>query len=65
MKSAFKCITTQSSPKVELTCNFSWLKFILYLEPAFQKYSKDGLMHEAGFDAYITGVAFVGMCYFE
>lgn len=22
-------------------------------------------MHEAGFDSYITGVAFVGMCYYE
>lgn len=38
---------------------------LLFLEPSFSKYSKEGLMHEAGFDAYITGVAFVGMCYFE
>ncbi|KAL4476151.1 hypothetical protein ABPG74_009884 [Tetrahymena malaccensis] len=38
---------------------------ILTDDPQFSKYSKEGQLHEAGFDSYITGASFIGMCYFQ
>lgn len=35
------------------------------IDSEFSKYVLEGQMHEAGFDSFITGIAFVGMCYFE
>lgn len=34
-------------------------------DEGFSKYSKNGALHEAGFDSFITGIAFIGMCYFQ
>ncbi|KAL4499701.1 hypothetical protein ABPG72_017241 [Tetrahymena utriculariae] len=38
---------------------------VLTNDPQFSKYTKEGQLHEAGFDSYITGASFIGMCYFE
>jgi hypothetical protein len=41
------------------------IEFYLFQDKNFAKYSEnEKLMHEAGYDAYATGVAFVAIMYF-